>query len=67
MLDREDCSKGQQARRQAYETAGLGEFPVTSDDLGGIHHANTEQLVDELVARTLEGAASVFSRHHYTL
>lgn len=68
MLDRADYSRDWQARLAGYKSAGLGEYLVTTDDLGGVRQEKLGDVMSALLTATLAGETdSGFSLHHYSL
>lgn len=68
MLDREDYAGKWRHRRLGYETDGLGDVLLTTDDLAGVSQARIEQVVRDVIDDRLAGVDEPnFSRHHYTL
>lgn len=68
MLDKTDYASDWLARRKGYETRGLIDHLLTTDDGSGIRGGNVEKVIAALVAGKLDQTAdSPFSRHHYEL
>ena len=67
MLDRQDYGSLWRSRRASYETEGLSDVLVTTDDLNGVRHERLMQVLGDLLAIRPAGDAGDFSRHHYSL
>jgi hypothetical protein len=69
MLDREDYSKDWRRRVAGYESDGLLDALITTDDLGGVKHSHVEKVINDIVSGTIatDPQSLMFSKHHYTL
>ncbi len=67
MLDLRDYSENWKSRRQAYESEGLSDNLVTTDDLSGLSNEFIDQVISDLIGGSLGGTKNQFSSHHYHL
>lgn len=68
MLDQSDYLDKWKERKQGYETEGLKDALVTTDDLNGVRQECIERVIADMMDGTLsETHDSPFSAHHYRL
>ena len=68
MLDQRKYSQKWQLKRKGYEHSGFGDQLITTDDIGGIHEAKIQKVVDDLLSGDVDlTPKNPFSNQHYRL
>ncbi len=68
MLDTRKYFNDWMRRKTDYETHGLSDFVVTTDDMNGIEEEQLDKVIDDIRNKKLrETTENKFSKHHYQL
>jgi exodeoxyribonuclease V alpha subunit len=67
MLDIRDYFEHWKSRRQVYETEGLSDNLVTTDNMCGLASESVDRVIHDLLGGNPGGEQNQFSNHHYHL